>query len=88
MATIHLKNVPDSLYKKLEQLASDRNCPIDAQAIALLESAVAEQTLAQNRETTKPVQEIIAEIRQRREQRRTDIEWPDSTALIREDRDR
>ncbi|MEH1969929.1 hypothetical protein [Nostoc sp.] len=31
---------------------------------------------------------LLEEIRLRRESRQTDVEWPDSTALIREDRDR
>ncbi|MEH2292794.1 hypothetical protein [Nostoc sp.] len=36
----------------------------------------------------KNVPKLLEEIRLRREQLPTDIEWPDSTAMIREDRDR
>ncbi|MEH1943999.1 MAG: hypothetical protein V7L01_27790 [Nostoc sp.] len=39
-------------------------------------------------ERRKNVPKLLEEIRLRRESRQTDVEWPDSTALIREDRDR
>ena len=88
MATINLENIPDELYAKLHALAATHNRPIDVQAIALLENALATQTPEPQRETTKSAKEILADINRRREQLPTDVEWPDSTELIREDRDR
>lgn len=87
MASLHLQNVPDDLYAKLQQLAASQNHSIDAQVITLLENALATQTQQPQRETTKSITEILEESRRRREQLPTDIEWPDSTAMIREDRD-
>lgn len=88
MATLHVENIPDDLYAKLQQLATSQNRSIDAQVITLLENALATHTPPPLIETTKSITEILEESRRRREQLPTDIEWPDSTAMIREDRDR
>lgn len=88
MATIHLLNVPDDLYTRLDRLATSQNRSIDAQALTLLEQALAGQTQQPQQETTKTITEMLEDSRRRREQLPTDIEWPDSTSLIREDRDR
>ncbi|MCL1469658.1 hypothetical protein [Argonema antarcticum] len=88
MATLHLQDVPEDLYVRLEQLAKSQHRTISAQVISLLESTLPPQTPQSQSETPKSVTEILAEINRRREQLPTDVEWPDSTALIREDRDR
>jgi plasmid stability protein len=88
MATLHVENVPDDLYAKLQQLATSQNRSIDAQVITLLETAL--QTEAQQPQSDKPksVAEILAEIRSRHRVNPVDFGLPDSTTLIREDRDR
>jgi plasmid stability protein len=89
MATLHLQNVPDDLYEKLQQLAASHNRSIDAQVITLLESALpTETTPPQDNTPNKSVQELLAKIEQRRRFRPADFGLPDSTAMIREDRDR
>ncbi|MBD1833811.1 hypothetical protein H6F61_14240 [Cyanobacteria bacterium FACHB-472] len=89
MATLHLPNVPDDLYEKLKQLAASHNRSIDAQVITLLESALPTETKPpQNNTPNKDVQEILAESRRRRRLNPADFGLPDSTTLIREDRDR
>ena len=88
MATLHLQDVPEDLYVRLEQLAKSQHRTISAQVITLLESTLPPQTPQSQSETPKSVTEILTEINRRREQLPTDVEWPDSTALIREDRDR
>ncbi|BAZ53045.1 hypothetical protein NIES4103_57100 [Nostoc sp. NIES-4103] len=89
MATLHALNIPDELYAQLQELAEAENSSIDAQVITLLHNELqrlkTQQTEAEKR---KNVPKLLEEIRIRRESRRTDVEWPDSTALIREDRDR
>ncbi len=88
MATLYVRNLPDDLYAKLQELAASQHRSINAQVITLLEQVLttqAEETEEQKREN---VPKVLEEIRQRRENRRTDIEWLDSTAMIREDRDR
>lgn len=89
MATLYLENVPDELYAKLQQLAAAQNRSIDAQIITLLESAL--QTQAKPLQIEAPNQyvvKLLAESRSRRRVNPADFGLPDSTILIREDRDR
>ncbi|QSJ15667.1 hypothetical protein JYQ62_28250 [Nostoc sp. UHCC 0702] len=89
MAILNPLNIPDELYKQLQELAEAENSSIDAQVITILQNGLqkikTQQTEAEKR---KNVPKLLEEIRIRRESRRSDVEWPDSTALIREDRDR
>jgi plasmid stability protein len=88
MATLHVQNVPDDLYKRLQQLAASQHRSISTQVITLLEQALPLQIPQPQENRRQDVPEMLDEIRRRREQRPANIEWPDSTALIREDRDR
>lgn len=88
MATLHVENLPDDLYAKLQQLATSQNRSIDAQVITLLESAVQTETPQRQNDSRKSVAEILAEIRSRHRVNPADFGLPDSTTLIREDRDR
>ncbi len=88
MATLHALNIPDELYAQLEELAKAENNSIDAQVITILQNALQAKMQPTEDERRKNVPKLLEEISIRRESRRTDVEWPDSTALIREDRDR
>lgn len=88
MATLYVRNLPDDLYAKLQELAASEHRSINAQVITLLEQALKTETQQTDEERRKNVPKLLEEIRLRREQLPTDIEWPDSTAMIREDRDR
>lgn len=99
MNKLILENIPDELIEQIQQLAKQQNKSINDQVISILKQAVKKpQTLLKFlispetdptwEERRKATPKILAEIRQRRKQRRTDIEWLDSTALIREDRER
>ena len=89
MATLHLQNVPDDLYEKLQQLAASHNRSIDAQVITLLKSALPTETKPpQDNAPNKSVTELLADINRRRELLPADLGLPDSTTLLREDRDR
>lgn len=88
MATLHVENVPDDLYAKLQQLATTQNLSISAQVVSLLESALQTEVQEPQSGTPKSVAEILAESRRRRRVNLADFGLPDSTALIREDRDR
>ena len=85
MATL---NIPDELYAKLEQLAATENRSIGDQIINLLESSLKSKAPHLHSESSKSVREVLAEIRQRRERRPLVTGEFNSTALIREDRDR
>ncbi|MEH1907351.1 MAG: Arc family DNA-binding protein [Nostoc sp.] len=88
MATLYVRNLPDDLYAKLQELAVSQHRSINAQVITLLEEALKTETQQTEEERRKNVPKLLEEMRLRREQLPTDIEWPDSTAMIREDRDR
>lgn len=89
MTTFHALNIPDELYEQLQELAKAENNSVDAQVITILQNALQKtKTQLTEDERRKNVPKLLEEIRLRRESRQTDVEWPDSTALIREDRDR
>ncbi|MBE8970696.1 hypothetical protein IQ277_32155 [Nostocales cyanobacterium LEGE 12452] len=89
MATLHTLNIPDELYEQLQELAKAENNSVDAQVITILQNALQKtKTQLTEEERRKNVPKLLEEIRLRRESRQTNVEWPDSTALIREDRDR
>jgi len=88
MATLHVQNIPEDLYARLQKLASAHNRSISAQVITILESALPTLAVQTQGKTRQNVTKILDGIRRRREQRPTDLGLPDSTSLIREDRDR
>ncbi|MEH1915436.1 hypothetical protein [Nostoc sp.] len=89
MANLHALNIPDELYEQLQELAKAENSSVDTQVITILQNALQKtKTQLTEDERRKNVPKLLEEIRLRRESRQTDVEWPDSTALIREDRDR
>ncbi|MFW9264217.1 hypothetical protein [Nostoc sp. CALU 546] len=89
MTTLHALNIPDELYEQLQELAKAENSSVDAQVITILQNALQKtKTQLTEDERRKNVPKLLEEIRLRRESRQTNVEWTDSTALIREDRDR
>ena len=89
MAILHDVDLPDDLYQELQELAITENSSINAQVITLLRNALSAVEIQRREEQRRrDVPKLLEEIGRRRESRRTDVEWPDSTALIREDRDR
>ena len=88
MPTLYVRNVPEDLYQKLQELAASQHRSISAQVLTILEQALSPQTQQAKSETTKPITEILAESRRRRRVNPSDFGLPDSTTLIREDRDR
>lgn len=100
MATLTIENLPDDLIAQVQQLASQNNQTINEQIINLLKEAIQKPqprlkflsspaTDPTWEERCKAVPQLQAEIDQRLEKRRAaNLEWLDSTALIREDRDR
>lgn len=90
MATLNVINIPDELYEKLQELAAKENRPISAQVVTLLEKALlseSAQNLDNKRQNVAKIIKLIEENSRRREQL-SELELPDSTQLLREDRDR
>ncbi|MEW6287226.1 MAG: hypothetical protein AB1509_13465 [Chloroflexota bacterium] len=80
MNTLHVRNVPDSLYQRIRALAHLKNRSLSAQVITLLEQAV--EAEKRRLEQTKALNSI-----QRRRFKVTK-NAPSSLDLLREDRSR
>jgi hypothetical protein len=98
MKTLNLDNIPHDVMTQIEELAQQNHQPLDQQIIMLLKHALQSQQLKpkatispetdltwQNRQQAVP--QILAEIAQRRNQRKITDNSLDSTLLIREDRE-
>ncbi|MCF4970281.1 hypothetical protein [Nostoc sp. CMAA1605] len=81
-------NIPDDLYAQLQELANAENSSVEAQAITVLQKGLQTKLQPTVDERYKNVPKLLEEIRLRREQLPKDVEWPDSTEMIREDRNR
>jgi plasmid stability protein len=80
MSILHVRNVPDDLYVRLQRRADAQRRSLSAEVITLLEWAVEEA----ERTSEAP----LASIRRRRFFDPAAAGAPDSTALLRQDRDR
>ena len=80
MPTLHVRNVPETLYDRLRQRAQERNRSISAEVVMLLDSALEESEDTQT--------ELLDSIRRRRFFNPAAAGAPDSTTLLREDRER
>jgi plasmid stability protein len=80
MATLHVRNVPETLYDQIRQRAEARSRSLSAEVVVLLTHAL---------EDDRPsAAEVLDEIRRRRSFRPSAVGAPDSTTLLREDRAR
>lgn len=80
MPILHVRNVPETLYVSLRRRAERQRRSLSAEVITLLEWAVAEAERTPER--------TLAAIRQRRSFDPTAAGAPDSTTLLRQDRER
>ena len=82
MTTLHVRNVPEKLYKRIQKLAEEEGRSVTAEVIQLLSQGL------QTRETRRSAAAIIERIRQRAGKIDLPRGWKDSAELIREDRSR
>lgn len=82
MAILHVRNVPEKLYKRIQKLAEEENRSVTAEVIQLLNQGL------QAREARRGVAETIERIRQRAQKVELPRGWKDSADLLREDRSR
>ena len=80
MPTLHVRNIPDTLYDRLRQRAQTQNRSLSAEVVILLDYAL--------EETEHSQAELLDNIRRRRFFSPADANAPDSTTLLREDRHR
>lgn len=82
MATLHVRNVPEKLYKRIQKLAEEENRSVTAEVIQLLNQGL------QAREARQGAAAVIERIRQRAQKIELPRDWKDSAELLREDRSR
>ncbi|WP_016951397.1 hypothetical protein [Anabaena sp. PCC 7108] len=88
MTTLNSITLPDDLYQQLKKLAEAENDSIESQVVKLLQKALQikrQQTEEQRRQN---VLKVLEESRLRRRLNPADFGLPDSTEMIREDRER
>ncbi|MDD1428690.1 hypothetical protein MEO94_30470 [Dolichospermum sp. ST_sed9] len=88
MNNFNVITLPDQLYQELQKLAESENDSIESQVVTLLQKALQEKQQQTETQHRQNVLKVLEESRLLREQLPNDIEWPDSTEMIREDRDR
>jgi len=82
MATLHVRNVPDPLYKQLQELAGKKSRSLGAEVVTLLGRAVREEAATYNAE------KVLQDMARRRSKMKRAPKGFDSVTLLREDRDR
>lgn len=82
MAILHVRNVPDDLYRRIQELARSEKRSLTGEVIDLLDSAIRE------REVRYEAGEVVGRISARREETSLPADWVDAVELIREDRER
>ncbi len=80
MNTLHVRSVPEHLYRRLQALARRRNRSLSAQVVEMLSEAMEEEEARQEQTAA------LASIRRRRFT--PPSQSPDSLTLLREDRER
>jgi plasmid stability protein len=80
MPILHVRNVPEDLYERIQRRAQLQRRSISAEVLILLRDA-----LEMNE---RPQARILADIRRRRFYRPADAGAPESVELLREDRER
>lgn len=80
MPILHVRNVPEELYKRIQQRAQSQHRSISAEVLSLLRDAL--------EVSERPQAHVLGEIRRRRFYRPAEAGAPDSVDLLREDRER
>jgi antitoxin FitA len=86
MATLQVENLPDEIYQCVQNLAATRKLTVNETIIFLLKQAF-EPSQSQI-DQLKSMAEVLQRIRDRPRLNPINFGLPDSTTLIREDRDR
>jgi antitoxin FitA len=82
MPILHVRNVPEPLYREIKKLAEEESRSFNSEVVHLLGNAVQEEQAAYGQK------KILADIARRRKKIKLKPGAPDSTTLLREDRDR
>ncbi|OBQ11223.1 MAG: hypothetical protein AN482_08310 [Anabaena sp. LE011-02] len=88
MNNLNVITLPDQLYQQLQKLAESENDSIESQVVTLLQKALQEKQQQTETQRRQNVLKVLEESRNRRRLNPADFGLPDSTEMIREDRDR
>jgi plasmid stability protein len=80
MPILHVRNVPEDLYARIQQRAQLQHRSISAEVLSLFRDAL--------EVSERPQARMLADIRRRRFYRPSDAGAPESVKLLREDRER
>lgn len=80
MPTLHVRNVPEKLYKRIQKLAEEEHRSLTAEVIQLLDQGL------QAQEARRGAIAVLERIRQRAQKLELPSGWVDSVELVREDR--
>ena len=80
MATLHVRNVPETLYKRIQKVAVEENRSVTAEVIQLLNQGL------RAREARQGAVAMIARIGRQTQKKELPVGWPDSITLIQESR--
>jgi plasmid stability protein len=80
MPTLHVRNVPEALYERIQEQARANQRSISAEVVVLLNQVLSE--------TWRPQTDVLASIQRRRFFRPASVNAPDSTTLLRQNRER
>lgn len=85
MATLYVRDIPEQLYEQLKKRAADEGRSISQEAVRLLRLALLADRLSPDPEFKAWLDRVV---QQRERWAKEGRKFPDSTTLIREDRDR
>jgi len=87
MASLQIQNLPEPLYREIQKVAQTENVSLNDAVIQMLSWASGTESVQQRAEMKK-TKEALTRLRNFPRQNPADFGLPDSTLLIREDRDR
>ncbi|MGH8191930.1 MAG: FitA-like ribbon-helix-helix domain-containing protein [Rhodanobacteraceae bacterium] len=82
MPTLHVRNVPDKLYRHIQKIAEDEGRSLTAEVVQLLDHGI------RATESRRGAAALLKRIGKRAQAVDLPHGWNDSSALIREDRGR
>ena len=82
MSILHVRNVPEPLYREIKKLAEKESRSFNSEVVHLLGNAVQEQKAVYD------WKKVLTSIQKRRLKKKLKPGTPDSLTLLREDRDR
>lgn len=82
MTTLYVRNFPERLYRRVQELAAAQQRSLGAQAVVLIDRALQQEDLKTRRSRA------LDSIARRRRTLRSPIGAADSLSLLREDRER